>query len=236
MACRAGQRREQLEMLPLRLVGARDSSPEGHLALVVGQERVVPHRCRERTFDEPEHDHQVQIESDAHADRADEDAVADAPDTSEISLEARAPTSAAKTSSVTAPSTSARPASRSSARSMRSKAFCSTRGQRARCRSEPAISVRPRRAHALCSAQPLGVRRRPGRRSDPARSHAGPVTHRFLSFALGLPLRGIGIRRGALASPSRIGKDGSNRPTRGGQRRRPRHARAAPTPSPNRRR
>ena len=66
--------------------------PQGQLAagagpLVVGEEGVVAHGGRERALGEAEHHHEVEVEPDAHLDRADEHAVAEPAHPAEVVLE-----------------------------------------------------------------------------------------------------------------------------------------------------
>ena len=57
------------------------------LPFEVRKERVVTHGSGEGAFGEAEDDHEIEVESDAHGDRPDEDAVAEPPDTPEVGFE-----------------------------------------------------------------------------------------------------------------------------------------------------
>ena len=74
-------------MLALHPVGPQGQLAGGAGPLVVGEEGVVAHGGRERALGEPEDDHQVEVEADAHLDGADEHAVAEATHPPEVLLE-----------------------------------------------------------------------------------------------------------------------------------------------------
>ena len=57
------------------------------LPFEVGKERVVAHGRGEGAFGEAEDDDEIEVESDAHGDRPDEDAVAESADTPEVGFE-----------------------------------------------------------------------------------------------------------------------------------------------------
>ena len=123
----------------------------------------------------PSSDHQVQIEADPHADRADEDAVTDAPDPSQIGLELELQRPGEHVEA------SPGPPRRPGRRGGRAHAPCARRPSARRGATGPAAAPTPSKS-VEASAGPgtvlgpaLGrARRRPGRRSDPARSHAAP--------------------------------------------------------------
>ena len=74
-------------MLALDPLGPQGQLVAGRRPLVVGQQRVVAGRGREHALGQAEDDDQVEVEADAHADRADEHALAHPPDPAEVGLE-----------------------------------------------------------------------------------------------------------------------------------------------------
>ena len=87
MARRARERREELTVLAFDALLAESELVARGLPFEVGQERVVAHGRGESAFRQAEDDHEVEVEPDAHADRADEHAVAEAADASEVGFE-----------------------------------------------------------------------------------------------------------------------------------------------------
>ena len=84
---RSGQRGEQLVVLTLGLLRPQAQFAPGGLALLVGEQRVIVHRCRKGPFDQSQQHHEVEVQADPHAHRSCQDAVADAPDPSKVGLE-----------------------------------------------------------------------------------------------------------------------------------------------------
>ena len=74
-------------MLPVDALAAERQLTAGRLAFAVGQEGVVVDRRRERALRQSQQDHEVEIETDPHADRSDEHALAEPPDPAEIGLQ-----------------------------------------------------------------------------------------------------------------------------------------------------
>ena len=78
---------KQLAVLALDASESQRQLVAGGFAFVVGEERVVVHRCGEGALGETEHDDEVEIEADPHRDRTDEHTVAEASDPTEIRFE-----------------------------------------------------------------------------------------------------------------------------------------------------
>ena len=82
-----GQRGEQLVVLSLGLLCPQAQVALGGLALLIGEQRVIVHRCGKGPFHQSQQHHEVEVQADPHAHRRRQDAVAHAPDPSEIGLE-----------------------------------------------------------------------------------------------------------------------------------------------------
>ena len=87
LTLRARQGGEELVVLALDPVGPQGELAAGAGPLVVGQEGVVADGGGERALGQAEDHDEVEVEADAHLDRADEHAVAEATDAAEVLLE-----------------------------------------------------------------------------------------------------------------------------------------------------
>ena len=84
---RAGQGGEEVAVLALDALGAQGQFVAGRRPFVIGEERVVVGRRGEQALGQAEHDNQVEVEPDSHADRPDQHALAHPPDPAEVGLE-----------------------------------------------------------------------------------------------------------------------------------------------------
>ena len=82
-----GQDGAQLVVLPGHGLGGQRQAATGAGALAVGQEHVVGRAGGERALGHAEHDDDVEVLAEGEADRADEHAVAQAPDAPEVGVE-----------------------------------------------------------------------------------------------------------------------------------------------------
>ena len=71
-------------MLALDPLLAQRQLAAGRLPLAVGQQRVVSAGCRERALGQAQHDDEIEVETDAHADGADENPLSEAADSAEV--------------------------------------------------------------------------------------------------------------------------------------------------------
>ena len=74
-------------MLPLDDLTPQRQLAAGQLAVVVAEQRVLADRGWERAFCQAEHDNEVEVEANPHADRPNEDSLAEPTDASEIAVE-----------------------------------------------------------------------------------------------------------------------------------------------------
>ena len=84
---RAGQGGEQLAVLALDALAPQWQLPPSRRPFVVGEQRVVADRPGEGPLGQAQDDDQVEVQADAHRDRADEDAFPEAADPSEVGLQ-----------------------------------------------------------------------------------------------------------------------------------------------------
>ena len=87
VVCGSRQRPAEVAVLALHLLGSQRQLTGGRGPLVVGEQGVVVHGCGEGPLGQAEHHHQVEVEPDAHLDRADQHALAQATDPTQVVVE-----------------------------------------------------------------------------------------------------------------------------------------------------